>query len=116
MSPDAARASLRGHLLRSGQDAVLRRRIGTSTTAFSDVTVRVAFRGFSPEQLVGGVTQQDSSFVMSQDEILANGWPGTAGGPLYPRNGDMLDNRTVQASTPLVIDGEIVRIDGRVKG
>ena len=119
MTPDSARAALASQLAEHGEDVVLKRRIGTGAT-FDQVTVRAFIRGFRPDELVGGITQQDSRIIMGQEEILAAGWPMTAGGFAWPRNGDFIliggQQRAITAGTAIRLGGEIVRLEATAKG
>jgi len=70
-------------LAQYGRAVTLRRRAGTSAT-FTDVTVHGVAKGYRPQELLGGVTQGDQSVTISNQEILAAGWPGP------PVRGDLL--------------------------
>lgn len=109
-------------LRKKGEDVILRRRVGTSSV-FVSVNCRALVRGYRPEQLSGtSITQQDSEAILSPTPILAAGaaWPGAAGGPVWPRNGDQLiirgAQKTAQAAGAIAIDNEVVRIEMQVRG
>src|SRR5688500_8083162 len=70
-------ADLDRHLEIDGEDIVLRRVKGTTlaTQQNVDVTCRAFVRGFSPNELVGTITQQDSRVVLSPTQIDAADWP-----------------------------------------
>lgn len=107
-----------------GQDIKLRRTVGETKT---EVDCRAHVRGFSANELVGGITQQDSFVILSPAEIIAASWPGGAALP----NGqdaripskDKGDKaciagkwRTIEAAVGLYKAGELVRIEMRVLG
>ena len=108
-----------------GEDVVLRRISGSGATATSvDVTCRAVVRGYRPEELVGGIAQGDSQVILSPSEIRASGWPDPDGSPSgsasLPRKGDKLivqgRMRTIEAVAPILVAGELVRIDLQVRG
>lgn len=115
-----------------GQDIVLRRVIGQSqaTQQFIDVTCRAFVRGYAPDELVGGITQQDSRVVLSPTQINAAHWPGgqvvstaqfQADQRVPDKNrGDIcfIDGRrcSIEAAKAVIIDGALVRIDMQVRG
>jgi hypothetical protein len=119
MSPDVARQQLRDQLTEHGEDIVLKRRVGTGM-AFDAVMLRATVRGYTPQELTGGITQQDSKLVCGVEEIEAAGWPPSAGGPAFPRRGDFVliggVQKAVEATAPVRINGVIVRIDMQVRG
>lgn len=102
-----------------GEDGVLRRRMGTGNT-FVEVPCRVLIRGYKPEQLIGGLTQQDAQAVISPSPILASTFPGAAGGTRWPKVNDLLlvqgRLRNVQATATVFIGPEPVRIEMTVRG
>lgn len=129
---DAAQhiADLDRSLAEHGEDIVLRRVNGTSTAnqTFVDVTCRAFVRGFSPDELVGGITQQDRNVILSSTEIDAAGWPANEADSTsevderIPRKnrGDRCKVAgnwcTVEAAQGIRIGGTLVRIDMRVRG
>lgn len=124
MTPAAAVASLNRQLRLHGQNATLRRYVGTgpSRTA-SDVTVRVRLDAYRPEELVGGVIQGDSRVILSPSQIIAAYWGGTlvdGTDGRVPVKGDHLivagRARIVQAPMPFYMDGQLVRIELQVRG
>ena len=107
-------------LARRGEDAVLRRRIGTSPN-FVEVPVRIHFRGYRAEEVVGGIFQGDSLAILSPSQIeAADTWPGAAGGGKMPKINDGLTVqgrvRNVQAAPVICENGEPIRIDMQVRG
>ena len=119
MTPAAAIAALDKQLRRHGHDAVLRRSTWSGTTkTTADVTVRIKLRGYAPDELLGGITQDDSEVVMSPTQINAAGWP--SGTPEPPKAGDTLVSagraRAVIAAEPIYLGGELVRINLQVRG
>ena len=126
-SPAGMIARLDASLARVGEDVVLRRYTQGPNGAripFA-VTVRAQVRGYSPDELIGGITQQDSRVILSPTQIEAAQWPGPATGPeagdrRVPRKGDQMViagiPRTVEAATGIYVAGRLVRIEARVLG
>lgn len=112
-------ARLDHSLARAGQTVTLRRRVGT-LNVFADVQIRARLSGYGAEELVGGVKQTNSKFIMSPNGLDGTTWPGKAGGSLYPVIGDFLvvdgRQRKIEAVQPVVIGGAVVRLEGRVLG
>lgn len=100
---------------------MLCRRIGTSAT-FVSLPCRTRLTGYRAEELVGNMKQTDSSFVLSPTPMTAAGsaWPSAAGGGTSPAIGDLIISqgrqRKIEAVSPVVVGGEIVRFDGRILG
>ncbi|PZU87343.1 MAG: hypothetical protein DI527_18890 [Chelatococcus sp.] len=117
-TPAGRIARLDASLARRGQDATLRRRIGTSA-AFVDVAIRVRLSGYQTADLPAGVQATDSRFISSPTPLLAAGaaWPGAAGGGVQPKLGDLLitegRQRRIEQVDNIVV-GEWVRIEGRI--
>lgn len=89
------------------------------------VSARAFVRGYSPTELVGGITQQDARVIMSPTEITRTGWPGPAtmpepGDRRVPRKGDKAvivgRLRNIEAATGIYMDDKLVRIEMRVLG
>jgi len=114
-----ARARLDRALITRGEDATLRRRIGSGST-YAEVTVRISFRGYRPQELSGGIQQGDSLCILSPTPILASTWPGAAGGTQMPKALDQITVqgrvRAVQAASVIYEGGEPVRIELQVRG
>ncbi len=117
-------------LASDGSDIVLRRVKGTSlaTQQNVDVTCRAFVRGYEPNELVNGITQQDRKVVLSPTQINAAGWPADEADSTsevderVPRK-----NRSdraklagnwcsVEAAQGIYIGGALVRIDMRARG
>lgn len=117
MTPDQQIASLDRMLAARGEDVVLIR--GTKP-AQARVTCRAKVSGYSAEELVGDITQQDSQVIMSPTQIMAAGWPGAGMEPASPVRGDRMliqgFNKVVQAATAVQQQGRTVRIEIRVRG
>jgi hypothetical protein len=96
-------------LARYGRPVTLRRRVGT-TPAFTEVTVNGTLRGYSAQELQGGVLQGDSAVVLD----AATGALGV------PKRGDFLvvDGRTwaVQGAVPRALGAAVVGYDVWVRG
>lgn len=119
-------AELDSALALVGQDIRLQRLTGTQGIPF-EVRCRAIVRGYTPEQLVGGITQQDSSVIMSPTEIERKGWPGPkssadqqSGDRRIPRQGDRAfvndKARNVEAAVGIYVADILVRIEMRVRG
>lgn len=126
-SPAGMIARLDASLARTGQDVVLRRNtLGPSNVRIPfSVTVRAHDRGYKPEELVGGISQQDARVIFSPTQIEASDWPGPTTGPVtgdrrIPRKGDVLIiqgvPRNIEAVQPIYAAGTLVRIECRVLG
>lgn len=134
MTPAQAIAMLDRQLEKHGQRITLQRltsAAGGASIPF-DVTVRAFVRNYKPDELVGGIVQSDSKVTISPTEIEEKGWPGPS---VYtvapnttlseqdrrvPRKGDNARIngrlRNIEASMPIYLDDELVRIDMHVKG
>lgn len=102
-------ASTSGMLRTYGRPMTLRRRVGT-TTAFTDVALSGTLRGYSAQELQGGVLQGDALVVLD----AATGALGV------PRRGDFLvvDGRTwaVQGAVQRAVGATVVGYDVWVRG
>lgn len=116
-------------LATTGEDIVLRHTVGTGAAAVNvDVLVRASVRAFAPDELVGTISQSDSMVIMSPTQIIAAQWPGgqpvsTAihqADPRVPKIGDKAiiqgRIRNVTFVKPIVVSGELVRIEMTVAG
>lgn len=119
MTPACAIEQLERHLANHGQDVRLR----PGSTAAGEITARAFVRGFKPEELIGGLTQQHSKVVMSPVEIIATGWSSGAAAPLdsrVPRSGNYVviagKPRQIVAGTGIYMAGVLVRIELSVLG
>lgn len=122
--PAEAIAALDEALADVGQLITLRRTTGTQQIPF-DVQVKAMVRGYSPEELIGGITQQDSMVILSPTDIDAKGWPGPATAPTnedrrVPRKNDKAiingKLRNVEAGVGIYMADVLVRIEMRVLG
>lgn len=112
--------SLDRALARSGQTVTLRRLTNTDLAG-----IPAMVRGYSPDELVDGITQQDSFVIISPTQINAAGWPGTQvpGQPdiRIPRHnrGDLCiingQTRAVQAGVGIYVRDVLARIEFRVR-
>lgn len=123
-------AGLDGALARYGQNITLRSVVpGQAPNAqiTFDVECRAFVRGYSANELVGGITQSDSRVIMSPTEIIREGWPGpnssatpTNADRRIPKKGDKAvingKVRNVEAAVGIYVDNELVRIEMRVLG
>jgi len=127
MTPETAIAMLDRALARAGTTVKLRRIFPGSPPAWSDVDVRMLIRSPSEDWLTAGFKQTDSMFIMSLSQIQTAGWPGGASDgtahPELPRSGAGGDKifqlgtpRQIEAVKPIEIDGDIVRVEGMMKG
>lgn len=113
-------------LARVGQSIRLQRLTGTQQIPF-EVECLAMVRGYSPDELVGGIAQQDSMVILSPSEIERKGWPGpqSSADPSnvdrrIPRKGDRVfingKARNVEAAAGLYVADVLVRIEMRVLG
>jgi hypothetical protein len=111
-------------LKRAGQTITLRKVTGTTSQTFTDVVCRAVVRGYSPNELIGGIVQNDSFVILSPTEINTAVWPTAQGaGPdvrIPSRNrGDLViingRSRTVQAGIGYYVQDALVRIEMQVR-
>lgn len=113
MTPQQAIAKLDRAIAKNGQTVTLRR--GTATAPAATATVKAHVRGFKPDELIGGIDQNDSKVVLSPSGLA--GWPGGA-----PKKGDWIttdpagSTRTIVAAEPIKMNDMLVRIELQVKG
>lgn len=109
-----------------GQEIRLQRLTGTQLIPF-EVECQALVRGYTPQELVGGITQQDSFVILSPSEITRKGWPGpnssatpTNQDRRVPRKGDKAvingKTRNVEAAVGIYVADVLVRIEMRVLG
>ncbi len=83
-----------------------------------DVSARVSFRGYRPDEIAGGIYQGDSEVVLSATQLKAEGWP--SGEWEVPKVGDQIivagRARSILAVAPIYIGSALVRIDLQVRG
>jgi hypothetical protein len=105
-------------LKRSGQPVILRKIPST------DVSCLALVRGYTPQQLVGGILLQDSLVIISPTPINAASWPGPQVGTIDVRipakgRGDIVVvagvNRAVQTSVGIYVGSTLVRIEIQVR-
>lgn len=130
MSAEQEIADLDYHLELDGQDIVLRRVKGTTlaTQENVDVTCRGFVRGFSPNELVGSITQQDRRVILSPTQIDDADWPADEADstsmidPRIPRKnrGDKCiiggKPHSIESAEGILIDDTLVRINMVVRG
>lgn len=129
MTPTSAVAMLDRQLAAHGEDIRLQWLTAGPSGAQIPVEVkcRAFVRGYSPEQLIGGITQDQSQVTISPTEIIAQGWPGPALSNAAPEQDRRIPRkdarvfikdkpRNVEAAQGIYLGGELVRIDMRVKG
>lgn len=125
MTPAECIDDLDRELRSCGEDVVLCRMqlIAGVQSIAEQVTCRAFVRGYEPNQMMGGITQQDSRVVISPTEIIASGW--TSGKPANEdRRVPMKNNkviiqgkvRNVEAAVGKYVANELVRIEMRVLG
>src|SRR5215211_493115 len=117
---------LERQLAQHGEDIRLQRlTLGPGGTQIPfEVECRALVRGYAPDELVGGISQQDSRVILGPSEIIANDWPGATITPApntdrrVPVRGDRAfiagKARTVEAAAGIYLAGELVRIELRV--
>lgn len=121
-------ADLDAALAQDGQPITLRRVLSVDTETYVDVTCQAFVRGYQPNELVNGITQQDRSVILSPTQINAAEWPGddpvsveVPDARIPSRNrGDKCVIDTiecaVQSAQGIWIGSTLVRIDMRVRG
>lgn len=120
MSPDDAISMLDRQLATDGHDIVLQRVTGGTTIAQA-VTVRAFVRGYQPQELVNGITQQDAKVILSPTSVAAFNSGAAAGLDVrVPIKGNRMvingRTRAVEAAVGLYMAGTLVRIEARVLG
>jgi hypothetical protein len=119
-------ADLNAALAADGEWIELWRETGTQKIPFK-VRCRAFVRGYTAQELVGGISQTDSKLILSPTEITRSGWPGpnSSAAPTnqdrrVPRKGDAVviagRKRAVEAAGGIYLSGELVRIEMRVLG
>lgn len=97
-------------LVENGQDVTLRRVFGTGASAETvDVTVRANVRHLNqPEELIGGLTQDDLKLIMSTTQIFAADWPGQGSEGTGVHH---IDRRIPRKNDKLIVNGRIYRVE-----
>ncbi len=109
---------------------ILRRPVGTGTSQqFITVACRAEITALRDDQISAGITQSELNFIISPTQINKAKWPGGAAHQTPPFNVDQRipratsdqfiargKVRTITFVDPKFIDGELVRIDGRMTG
>lgn len=127
IDPAGAIADLDAALAETGQTITLRRlTLGPNGVQIPfSVDCAAAVRGYAPNELVNGITQQDSKVILSPTEITRAGWPGPAMVPTtldrrVPLKNDkvIIDGRVrnVEAAIGVSVGSELVRLEIQVKG
>jgi hypothetical protein len=109
----------------AGQSITLRKVTGTTSQTFTDVICQANVRGYSPQELVGAITQQDSKVIISPTEINSAVWPYAQFGYINDvrvpskNRGDLViingQTRTVQAAVGIYVQDVLVRIEIQVR-
>ncbi len=119
MTPAAAIAALDQQLAAHGQGVQLRRFPAASDVPV-DLPCRAFVRGYTADELVGGIMQTDSKFILSPSQIISAAWPGAVEGEPWPVIGDWLivlgRPRRIEHAQPVVLADVVVRIEGRIRG
>ena len=106
-------ADLDDEIADQGQTVALRAQ-GSPADGSADVLVRAVVRGFTPEELAGGVDQNDSKVILSPSSLA--GTPFAAG---IKRLAVMLIDgraRSIETLNAIRVDDQVVRIEARVLG
>lgn len=115
MTPATAIAALDRQLAAHGSTLVLRR-YAAGSDSYADHALKGFVRGLKPAQLVGDVSPNDSTFILSPSSF-PDGW---AAGERWPVKGDFLitggRERKIEAIEPVQIGDTVVRFDGRIIG
>jgi hypothetical protein len=100
----------------------------TRAASGASVDVLAGFRQTAATDLAAGgaIYQQGVSVIISAEEILSDGaWPGStpvgfAGDPRIPARGDTIAiegrDRSITASHPIYVNGNLVRVNIEVDG
>jgi hypothetical protein len=120
MTPSQAIAALDRQLSAHGESVALQRFPDGSDDPVS-LPCRGFVRGYRADEIVGGIEQTDSKFILSPTPIAAaSAWPGSAGGEPWPEIGDWLviagRRRRIEAVAAIRLADVVVRIEGQVKG
>lgn len=122
--------ALDGALSKIGENMILRRPFGMgSNVQFVSVTCRARISAVTETQIAAGITQTELNFVISPTQINNAQWPGGHVEQLPPFD---IDQRVPRASVdqviargkvrkvtfvdPAFVNGELVRINGRIEG
>lgn len=112
MTPTAAISMLDRTVGRHGQAVTLRRMSGA---AHLDLTVRAFVREYRSDEIVGAIAQGDSSVVLSPTQVIGSVFETAA----IARNDKVVIRgrvRNVQATEPVFIGDQLVRINLQVRG
>ena len=125
-------AALDRALARVGEDIILRRVIGTAPNQTAvDVKCRAKVTAMSTEQTVAGIAVTTFEITISPPQIKAAQWPGATQPQLLPFDVDQsipragttdkvlmrgLPPMDVTFVDPVMPDGEVVRINMKVRG
>ncbi len=125
MSAAATIARLNSSLANHGEDITIQRLTlapGGVQIPFG-VECRALVRGYLPNELVGGITQQDAKVILSPTQIIAAQW--TSGRSAnedrrIPMKGNVAiikgKPRKVEAADGIYVGDELARIEMRVLG
>lgn len=125
MSAAAFIARLNTSLASHGEDITIQRlTLGPSGVQIPfGVECRAFVRGYMPEELVGGITQQDSRVIISPTQIIERQW--TSGRPAnedrrIPMKGNRVfikgRSRVVESADGIYVGGDLARIEMHVLG
>lgn len=113
MSPADAIAMLDRQIAKHGQTITLERLVPNGTAVTE--TVRGFVRGYKPEELAGGITQGDSSVILSPTTLV--GTPFETEIPATNNKAVIAGRRrNIGMVDPVYIDDVLVRINLLVKG
>lgn len=111
MTPSQAINALDRAIAKYGQTVQLRR--GTTTALVATATVKAHVRGYKPDELVGGISQNDSLVILSPTGL--KDWPGGT-----PKKDDWITIdgrlRSILAVGVFKMADQVVRIEMQVKG
>lgn len=120
LTPAAAIADLDAQLATDGHDIVVQRVTGGTTVAQA-VTMRAFVRGYQPQELVNGITQQDAKVILSPTGLATFNSGAAAGLDVkVPIKGNKMvingKTRSVEAAVGIYMAGTLVRVEARVLG
>lgn len=126
MTPQQLIADLDTTLADVGEVITIQRLVGTQEI-ITGVDCLAFVRGYSPDELVGTIMQNDKRIILSPSEIIAAGWPGpnssatpTERDRRVPIKGDRVVIKgkkfNVEAAGGIYVRDELVRIEMQVRG
>ena len=76
---------------RVGETVTVRRLTGTNPQVATDCTTKAVVRGYSPDELVGGIQLGDKRVILSEKDLKASSWPV----PIRPQDRIVIESKAV---------------------